>query len=59
MRAAHAGFLSDTTHCSMVMSEPICRTTVPGLVGRGRDAMAGYTFIPEGSGSDFSWLVGA
>ena len=29
MRAVHARFLSDTTHCSMVTSNSVCRTTVP------------------------------
>ena len=28
-RTAHARFLSDTTHCPMVTSKPVCRTTVP------------------------------
>ena len=29
MRMAHAAFLSDTTHCPMVTSRSICRTTMP------------------------------
>ena len=29
MRIAHAGFLSDTTHCPMVTSKSVGRMTVP------------------------------
>ena len=33
MRKAHARFLSDTTHCPMVTSKSVCRTTVSTFAG--------------------------
>ena len=61
MRTAHARFLSDTTHCPMMTSKPVCRTTMPSQRIRAlelavRDDWDSFLGFHQAAGEQCEWV---
>ena len=53
IRIAHAGFLSDRTHCTMMTSKSVCLTRVPDSGSRSLWPNVGFYLAREDSGGKF------